>query len=115
MSGAAYSHLKQFVVTANTTSVTGNMATLAYAPTIVYGATDPYTNVSALPADNAALTFMGTEDVSYSQNLIFAPQAFGLVVLPQEMPTNVWGARFTDAESGMSTRVTKQWDILTNL
>ncbi len=34
-----------------------------------------------------------------------------LVTLPIEMPANVWGARETDKDAGMSIRVVKQYDI----
>ena len=42
---------------------------------------------------------------------MFHPNAFALVTVPMEMPANVWGARETDADAGISIRVVKQYDI----
>jgi hypothetical protein len=113
MSGASTGELMQFTVTANTADV-GAAMTIPIAPTIVYGATNPYSNVNAVPLTTAALTFMGTEDTAYAQNLIYHPSAFEMVTVPIEMPSGVWGARVTDAEAGISVRVTKQWSIEDN-
>jgi hypothetical protein len=111
MSGTSTGILKRWVVTANTSDVTGDMATLPIAPTIIYGASNPYSNVDAVPVDPDAMTFIGTESTAFAQNLIFHPNAFCLVTLPIEMPSNVWGARETDKDAGMSIRVVKQYDI----
>lgn len=111
MSGASTGVLKRWVCTADTTSVTGDMATLAIAPTLIYSSTNPYSNVDALPVDGDAMTFVGTESTAYPQNLVFHPNAFALVTLPMEMPANVWGARETDKDAGISIRVVKQYDI----
>lgn len=110
MSGASTGQLRQFTVTADNAD-TGAAMTIAISPTIVYGATNPYSNVSALPLTGAALTFVGTESTIYPQNLIFHPNAFALVTVPLEMPANVWGARETDPEAGLSIRAVKQYDI----
>ena len=75
-------------------------------------ATGPYTNMTALPVDGAAVTFMGSETTAYSQNMVFHPNAFGLVMMPLAMPSGVWGARATDTQMGVSVRVTKFWDGL---
>jgi hypothetical protein len=113
MSGASTGELMQFTVTANTAD-DGAAMNIPIAPTIVYGATNPYSNVNAVPLTTAALTFMGTEDTAYAQNLIYHPSAFEMVTVPIEMPSGVWGARVTDAEAGISVRVTKQWSIEDN-
>jgi len=112
MSGVSTGVLKRWVVrTATTADASGDMATLPIGPTITYGATNPYSNVDALPVDGDAMTFVGTEATAYAQNLVFHPNAFCLVTLPIEMPSNVWGARETDKDAGMSIRVVKQYDI----
>lgn len=111
MSGVSTGNLKRWVCTAATTSASGNMATLAIAPTLIYGATNAYSNVDALPADPDAMTFVGAESTAYPQNLVFCPEAFCLVTLPLEMPANVWGARETDKDAGISIRIIKQYDI----
>jgi hypothetical protein len=111
MSGISTGNLRNWVVRTDTTASGVNMATLPIAPTIIYGATNAYSNVDALPVDGDAMTVVGTESTAYPQNLIFHPNAFCLVTLPIEMPANVWGARETDKDAGMSIRIVKQYDI----
>lgn len=113
MSGESTGVLRQFTVTAQTDDA-GAAMTIPISPTITYAAGNAYSNVSALPADNAALTFLGTEDTAYPQNLIYHPSAFALVTVPIEMPSGVWGARETDPEAGLSVRIVKQFDIDTD-
>jgi hypothetical protein len=118
MSGASTGVVRPWVATgATTTSSGGAMATLAISPTLVYSATDPKTNAIRIPGstnimiDNDVITFVGTESTAYPQNLVFHPNAFALVTVPIEMPSNVWGARETDPNAGLSIRVVKQYDI----
>ena len=111
MSGVSTGHLHNWGVTALTTSADGAMLTLPITPTMSYAADDPYNNIDALPLAAAALTPVGTESTVYPQNLVFSPEAFCLVCLPIEMPANVWGARETDTDAGISIRVVKQYDI----
>jgi len=115
MSGASTGVLRQFVVTADTADVGADM-TIPISPTIrfVSPTQTPYQTVSALPLTTAALTFMGTQDTQYPQNLIYHPNAFAFVTVPIEMPSGVWGARETDPEAGLSVRVVKQFDVLTD-
>jgi hypothetical protein len=108
VSGASTGVLKQFTVTADNAD-TGADMTIAISPAIV--SSGAYQTVDALPLTTAALTFIGTESTQYPQNLIYHPNAFALVTVPIEMPANVWGARETDTDSGMSIRVVKQYDI----
>lgn len=110
MSGVSTGNLHNWVVR-TAISDTGADMTMAIAPTLVYAAGDPYSNANAVPLTTAALTFVGTESTAYPQNLIFHPNAFALVTVPIEMPSNVWGARETDSDAGMSIRVVKQYDI----
>ncbi|MFA5152215.1 MAG: P22 phage major capsid protein family protein [Clostridia bacterium] len=118
MSGESTGNLKRWVATtATTTSSGGVMATLAVSPTVTYAATDPYTNcfrtagAMNIMVDNDVMTFVGSESTAYPQNLVFHPNAFALVTVPIEMPSNVWGARETDPEAGLSIRVVKQYSI----
>ena len=74
-------------------------------------ATGGYKNCSQLPPDGASLNFMGTESTPYPQNLIFHPNAFGLVTLPMAMPAGVWGSRVTDKQMALSIRVVKDYDV----
>jgi hypothetical protein len=97
------------------------MATLPISPTLAYAATDPYTNcfrtsgATNIMVDNDVMAFVGSESTAYPQNLVFHPNAFALVTVPLEMPANVWGARETDTDVGISIRVIKQYDITNDL
>lgn len=101
-------YLQQFVVTANATSSGGGATTLTIAPAII--TSGPYQTVSAAPADNAAITVLGTASTAYPQNLTFHKNAFALVTVPLEMPD---GAAFKARETsdGLSVRVVKDYDI----
>lgn len=110
MSGVSTGNLHNWVVRTAGSDVVADL-TIDIAPTLVYGATNAYSNVDAVPLTTATLTFIGTESTGYPQNLIFHPNAFALVTVPIEMPSNVWGARETDSDAGMSIRVVKQYDI----
>ena len=68
---AAYSHLKQFVVTAAGTT------SLAFSPAII--STGAKQNISALPANGAAIVFVGTASTAYRQNLMYHKDAFTFV------------------------------------
>ena len=72
-------------------------------------ASGAYKNVSALPASGSTINMIGTESTYYPQNLVFHPNAFGLVVMPLAMPAGVWGARVTDKQTGLSIRVVKDY------
>ncbi len=110
MSGESTGILRRWAVTADTAD-TGTDMTIPITPTCIYGATNPYSNVDALPLSTAALTFVGTANTAYTQNLVFHPNAFALVTVPIEIPANVWGARESDPDAGVSIRVVKQYDI----
>ena len=110
MSGASTGKLRQYVVTTDTAD-DGAAMTIPLAPAFVYGSTNAYSNVTALPVTGKAITFKGTASTEYPQNLVFHPNAFALVTVPIEIPANVWGARETDPDAGLSIRVVKQYSI----
>jgi hypothetical protein len=84
MSKAVQSYLQQFVVKADATADgSGNMTITISPPMITSGA---YQTVSAAPADNAAMVFLGTAATSYVQNVAFDEKAFGLCVVPMISP-----------------------------
>ena len=109
MSGESTGVLRRFVATADAASTGSGDMTISISPSIV--SSGAYQTVDAVPLTTAALTFIGTEATAYPQNLVFHPNAFALVTVPIEMPSNVWGARETDQDAGMSIRVVKQYDI----
>ena len=76
--------LQQFVVTADGTSDgSGNVTATVSPPIITSG---PHQTVDAAPADNAAITMVGTEDTNYRQNLMYHKNSFALAMVPMEMP-----------------------------
>lgn len=102
-------YLQQFTVLSDADSgASTGPATLTISPPII---TDgPQQTVNAAPANNAAITVMGSSATSYAQNLGFHKNAFALVTCPLEMPD---GASFKAREShnGLSIRVVKDYDI----
>ena len=105
--------LKQFVsLNAETSDGSGNVTIDVMASTSEgMRSTGGYKNMTALPANNAVITPVGTEATAYPQNLVFHPNAFALVTMPLVMPANVWGARATDTQMGLSVTVLKDFDI----
>lgn len=81
---ATLPYLKQFTVTSTGTGSGSAIASLAIEPPI-YNSTDSRQNVSALPADNAAITLsLGsvTAGSTYAQNPIWQKDAVQLIALP---------------------------------
>jgi len=98
--------LQQFVIQADITA-TGTACTLSIAPAIIISG--PYQTVDSAPADNAAITMVGTGSAQYAQNLVFHKNAFALVMADLEMPDGaVFKAR--ESQNGYSMRVIKYYD-----
>ncbi|MBB4407092.1 MULTISPECIES: P22 phage major capsid protein family protein [Rhizobium/Agrobacterium group] len=77
--------LRQFSVVADVDSgASTGPATLTITPPII--ASGAQQTVSAAPADNAAITVLGTGGTGYRQNLVFHKNAFALVTVPMEKP-----------------------------
>lgn len=99
--------LKQFVVKSDGSSNAGGNLTLTIAPQII--TTGAFQTVSAAPADNAALTFVGTANTSYTNNLYFDRNAFALVTVPMVKPPGaVECSRMS--KNGISVRVIPFYD-----
>jgi len=69
----AYSNLKQFTVTAATTT------SITFTPAIIYDTNDPRQNCSGAPADNADIVFSGNASTSYVQPLMYHKEAFQFI------------------------------------
>lgn len=105
-------YLQQFTVLADADSgATTGPATLTISPAII--TSGPFQTVSAAPADNAAITVLGTGGTSYPQNLGFHKNAFALVNVPLEMPDGV-AFKARESHNGLSIRVVKDYDIDTD-
>jgi hypothetical protein len=82
--------LQQFVVRADADSgASTGPATLTISPPII--TSGPHQTVSAAPADNAAITVMGTASTGYVQNLAWHKTAMSLAFVPMEMPEAAYG------------------------
>lgn len=101
-------YLQQFVVQADADSgaSTGPAALTISPPIITSGA---YQTVSAAPADNAAITVLGTGGTSYRQNLAFHRDAFALCMVPMEIPQGAYQAA-RESYKGLSIRVIPYYD-----
>jgi hypothetical protein len=112
VSKADLGYLKQFVVTADADTTAGAGSLTVY-PDLNDGSTastEAYQTVSALPADNAAITIVGTAATAYPQNLAFHKNALALVTVPLELPDSATFKARADWR-GFSIRVIKDYDI----
>lgn len=107
--------LHQFLVTANTSSDASGNATIVISPAIIAGGA--YQNVTARPADNAAITIVsGAANTSYTQNIVWHKDAFTFVSPKQELPGGMdmaYQASLAD-EGGVSLRFVRGYDITNN-
>ena len=116
--------LQRFVVTAKAVSSGAGASTIKISPAIndgtlttVDGNGDSvslaaYQNVTAAPADNAAITVVGTAEAVYRQNLLFHRDACALCMVDLELPqTATVKSRVRDPESGLSLCMTGAYDI----
>ncbi len=78
--------LKQFTVTS---TFAGGAGTLNIIPAMTL--TGPYKNISALPADNAAITIKGVAGTTYAQNVAFSRDAFYMVTADLPNPPKSYG------------------------
>ena len=101
--------LQQFVVTADADSSGGGAVSLTISPPIISAAGQPHRTVSAAPADNAALTFVGSAATGYVQNLAFHKNTMALAMVPMEMPQAAYGGS-RRTHKGMSVRVIPIYD-----
>lgn len=104
--------LRQFIATADAASDGAGNLTVAIYPAIIAGGA--YQNVTARPADNAAITVLtGTASTAYGQNIMFHRDAFTLVTADMELPK---GMDMADraVEDGVSIRFIRGYDITNN-
>lgn len=103
--------LHQFVVTDDAASDASGNATLAISPSIVTSGAKQ--NVSAAPADNAAITVAGTASTAHGISLAFQKEAFAFATADLIMPS---GVDFASRQvlDGVSMRIVRQYDINTD-
>lgn len=103
--------LRQFVVTADTDSNAGGAATIPISPAIA--STGAFATVTAMPADNAALTILGAANTLSPQHLAYHKNAFVLGCADLLLPKGVdMAARISDKQLGLSARMVRQYDIV---
>ncbi|MCP4410087.1 MAG: hypothetical protein GY807_20550 [Gammaproteobacteria bacterium] len=100
--------LRQFVVKADADSgASTGPATLTISPAIITSGAQQ--TCSAAPADNAAITVIGTGGTGYRQNMVFCKNAFSLTMVPMISPPGaVEVGRRT--YKGLSVRVIPYYD-----
>lgn len=107
--------LQSFLVTANTSSDGSGNATIVISPAIIAGGA--YQNVTARPADNAAITITsGAANTTYTNNILWHKDAFTFVSPKQELPGGMdmaYQASMAD-EGGVSLRFVRGYDINAN-
>lgn len=118
---ATLDYLQQFVVLVDVTASGAGAATVTIAnPIITSGA---YMTVSAAPANNAVVTWMGAASTSYRQNAVFHKSAIALAFAKLTRPATGEYAYATDPDTGISIRYWKtsdgtndthlhRWDVL---
>lgn len=99
--------LQQFVVNADGSSDGAGNLTLNISPPIIV--TGPHQTVDAAPADNAALTMLGTASTGYRQNVVYHKNAFALAMVPMIIPPGSVGFS-RETNKGMSIRVGPVYD-----
>lgn len=107
--------LQSFLVTANVSSDGAGNATVIVSPAIIAGGA--YQNVTARPADNAAMTITsGAANTTYAQNLVWHRDAVTFVSPKQEIPGGMdmaYQASLAD-EGGVTLRFVRGYDITNN-
>lgn len=99
--------LQQFVVTADVSSDAGGNLTATISPPII--TSGPHQTVNAAPADNAAITVLGTASTTYRQNLFYHKNAMALAIVPMEMPQAAYGGA-RESYKNISCRVIPIYD-----
>lgn len=101
--------LQQFVLTADVTTNASAAAdtNLTISPPIIISG--PHQTVNAAPADNAAITYLGTANAQYKQNLAYHKNAFALAIVPMEIPQGTVDVS-RQSMNGISVRVIPYYD-----
>jgi hypothetical protein len=105
-SKAATSTLQNFVVAA---AYGGGAGTVTISPAIVFAATGRQ-NVSAAPANGAAITFLGTVGATNGLSLAFQQGAFAFATADLILPSGVDFAK-REVMDGLSMRIVRAYDI----
>ena len=102
--------LRQFVVTAATTTDGSGNSTISIFPAIT--STGANKTVSALPADNAAITVLGASATSTPQNLAFTRDAFAFATVELPKMPGVENSTAISKKLGLAISVTRGTDMV---
>lgn len=103
----AYNYLQEFTIQSNVTASGVSDADVTIVPAIVTSGARQ--NVSAAPADDAPITFIGAASTTYPQNLFYQKDAFRFMTVPlPEMKDAEWSA--TRSFEGIDVTFHHWWD-----
>ena len=101
--------LQQFTVTALATASAGAWASVSVSPAM-YTSSHALATINAFPADNAAVTVLGSASTVYPQNLVYQKDAITFATADLLLPQGVDMAS-RQVHNGISLRVVRQYDI----
>ena len=101
--------LQQFVLTEANTASLGSWTNIAILPAM-YTSGNALATIDAFPADNAAVTFIGTASTQYPQNLVYHKDAITFATADLLLPQGVDMAS-RQVHNGISLRIVRQYDI----
>jgi hypothetical protein len=104
--------LQQFVVNTDVVADGSGLKSISISPPII--TTGPYQNVTAAPANNAAITVVGAANSVGRVNLVMQKQAFTLIgrqLEPLDVPFQAYA---NDEATGLSVRISGAGDITNN-
>lgn len=97
---------QQFVVGAGATTTN-----IPVSPSL-YAASGGLKNISALPANDSAITFVGAESGAYKQNIAMHKSAFKMVTVPLYQPKGV-DLVATQTVDGITVNLVRDFDVYT--
>lgn len=103
--------LQQFVVTADGTADANGDIAVSFSPAL-YAASTGLKNITALPADNDAITFVGAASTTYTQNLALHKSAFKMVTVPLYQPRGV-DLVASETIDGITVNIVRDFDVNT--
>jgi hypothetical protein len=101
--------LQQFTVTALATASSGAWSSVSVSPAM-YTSASALATINAFPADNAAVTVLGSASTGYAQNLVYQKDAITFATADLLLPQGVDMAS-RQVHNGISLRVVRQYDI----
>lgn len=104
--------LQQFVVTAQITGASNEITAVSVSPAFIDSGAKK--TITALPADDAAVTFAGAESITYPLNIAHHRDAFVLGTADLLLPNGIdLAAR--ESYDGISMRVVRDYDIVNDV